>query len=752
MGTNKKKVLERVKADISVKTDKGLKKKIKKPEEKRRTLPEAERNTGAGRKQRLGERLKSVKGIDWDKLTKSGRGGSVKGTLIKAFSAPVVLIVILGVVSYMTASSTIKSKVEESSKSAITAMGMYCEQMLANVSSKALELVVSDDISSYYELYYKKNDSKAMEYWRAAKKTLLQAKASVDCMYSYSVIPVGGTYLTSVSGSLGENAHEDFMASPEGQYFAESTQKTAWFGYHTYLDDQLGITTDRYALAYYQKFLKTDTFLVLDISLEAVEEVLARMDLGENSIKALVSKDGREIIRIQQDGEDVVYETEEAVFAGRDYYLNSLEEEESGSEYVKYNGEKWLYVHTPIGKTGVVLCSLIPQDNILREVATIRNLSIIMVILTGIVAFVIGNIIATGMSKSVKIMTTGLDKVADGDLTAEFNIKSRDEFGLLAKGLNETVASMRVLMSDMKKFGNQVKEMADGVAIKSDTINTSVREISQAVDEVAAGAQKQAQEADLSNDKMVGFAERVDSVCAGADDMGNTIDKATAAVKQGRVIVDELNQKSETTVAITKVLVENINDVQQRSAEIEGFIDTINSIAKQTNLLSLNASIEAARAGENGRGFAVVAEEIRKLADESMEAGKNIKGIVESITETTKKTTASAKEAETIVYAQAASLEETIQVFGEINQCVDTLVTGLTDIADSMQTINAEKEVVQDSIRNISVVSEESAVATEEVTATLDEQVKIVADLARDVERLKHEADALDQSIGKFIV
>ena len=214
----------------------------------------------------------------------------------------------------------------------------------------------------------------------------------------------------------------------------------------------------------------------------------------------------------------------------------------------------------------------------------------------------------------------------------------------------------------------------------------------------------------------------------------------------------ELNRKSETTVSITKTLVENINNVQERSSAIEGFIDTINSIAKQTNLLSLNASIEAARAGENGRGFMVVAEQIRKLADESMQAGRNIKKIVESILATTEKTTESAREAETIVFEQAGALQETIEVFGEINECVETLVNGLKDIADNMQLMSGEKEQVQDSISHISIVTEQAAVVTEEITSTLDKQVKIVSDLAKNVELLKQEADALDQSISRFVV
>lgn len=683
------------------------------------------------------------------------KNSSIMGTLLKAFLVPIILIIILGSISYITASNTIKDKVEESSRNTISAMGMYGELLAGNVSSKALELVVSDNLSSYYEVYCKVEDGKAMQYWRDAKKDLIQMKASVQYIYSFHIIPENGTYITSTSSSMGDNAWQGFMESREGKYFQENTlQNTAWLGYHSYLDKQLSISEDRYGVSFYQKFPRANAYLVLDIATATVEEMLNEMDFGENSIKALISQDGREIVRIQsgEAGTGLALEGGEAVFTDKEFYTESRNSAEAGSCYVKYNGEKYLYVYAPIGKTGMMLCGLIPQDNIVEEVSFIRNLSIIMIIFASIIAFVIGSRIAMGMSGTVKIMTSGMNQVAGGDLTQEFHIKRRDEFSILARGLNDMLSSMRTLMADMQKFGNKVKEMADSVAEKSDAIYSSIREISSAVDEVAEGAQKQAHEADMSNTMMAGFAEKVDGVCAGADDMGNTIDKATAAVEQGRVIVDELNQKTETTVAITKVLMENISEVQERSLAIEGFIDTINSIAKQTNLLSLNASIEAARAGENGRGFAVVAEEIRKLADESMQAGKNIKKIVESISVTTQRTTESAREAEAIVFEQTDALRETIKVFGEINQCVATLVSGLKNIADNMQIMSGEKEQVQNSMSHISVVTEQAAVAAGEITSNLDEQVKTVSDLAKSVELLKQEADALDCSISKFIV
>ena len=689
---------------------------------------------------------------------------SILGTLLVAFMVPVLLMITLGVVSYSTASSGIVDKYKESAQSTVSAVGDYFNLVCTNISNKALEMITNSDVGDYCDKYYGKQESKALETFRSAKSDIGNAKSTNKNIYSCTVIPEGGAYLSTLSGGMTETPIADFSNTAEGQYFvANSTQRNRWLGYQTYLDDNMQSKQEKYAMVYYQKFSKSDAYLVMSLDMSVAEKMLGEIDFGKGSVKALVTSDGREVAfeqktdnpaeadegNTESDKEDEAAEAKQW-FIGSEFYESTKEAEEPGYMDVKIDGKKYVYIYTPVGNTKAMICTLIPQSNVLGQVGSIKYITIFMVILAAGAALVTGFVISTGISKTVRDMSGGLAKVAQGDLTQDFATKRQDEFKELTGSLNAMIESMRGLMRDMKQFGSKVTGLAEDVSDKTGAINTSMQDIARAMDEVASGVQGQAEDTESSNENMISFSENITTVTEKTSHMGQTADKAIEAVEQGRVIVQELSGKSDTTVSLTRVLVDDIDAVQKNSEEIKSFVDVINSIAGQANLLSLNASIEAARAGEAGRGFAVVAEEIRKLADQSKESGNKIHEIVKKIGETTDKTTASAREAESMVNEQARALQETVNVFEMIQNCVGELVDGIRLITQRLEESMLEKDKVEGSLQNIASVSEEVAASTQEVTATLGEQVSVVQTLKEEVELLRSDALELDKSIERF--
>lgn len=682
---------------------------------------------------------------------KEVRGGSKRSimqTMMFGFLVPVVMMVILGIVCYNTAASGMVSKYQESAESTVSAVGNYCNLVCTSVSSKALELITEGDVADYYGKYYKKQDAKSLEVLRDARSLLANTKSTNKYIYSYNTIPEGGAYITSLTGSMTENPYEDFAASVEGQFLANNKSvRNAWLGYHRYVDSCLSSTQEKYAVSFYQRFPKGDSFLIIDVDMSVVTDMLSQMDFGKGAIRGIVSSDGREIISIQGREEEVI---EETYFAGQSFFENSKKLEKTAGQSVKVNGKKYVYLSTPVGKTGIMICALIPRSNLMGQANVIRIITIIMVILAAAAAMITGGFISVGISREVKNMTMGISRVAGGDLSDSFVTKRQDEFGILSSSLNKMLESMRTLMRDMQMFGVKVRAMAEDVSERTENIDDSIHNTSRTMDEVATGVQTQAQETEKSNEKMHIFSENINMVASQTSCMGQAADRTIEAVGQGRDIVQELNEKSDSTVTLTRMLVENINEVERNSEEIKGFVEVINSIAEQTNLLSLNASIEAARAGEAGRGFAVVAEEIRKLADQSKESGNRIQDIVSGIGNTTQKTTDSAKKAEIMVMEQAKALQQTVEVFGRIQECVGELVEGIHVTLKRLDQITGEKDQVQESIQNISAVSEEVAASTQEVTATLGGQTEVIGQLAVKAEELRREAEELDRSIAKF--
>lgn len=702
---------------------------------------------------KIGVKGKREKSKNKKKVTVQGGRRSIMQTLLAAFMVPVVMMVILGAGSYLTASSGVIGQYEKSAESTVRATGNYLGLMCTTIANKAVEAITNDDVSKYYERLYKNKDTESLKALREAKTMLGNARGTSSYINSYSVIPEAGTYLTSLSGMMTENPKEDFDASPEGQYFVnDSKAKNAWLGYHSYLDECLTTGPDDYALAFYQKMIRVDSVLVFDIKMETVQDMLGEMDFGKNSVKAIVTQDGREVAVIQNaDGEQEPVQ-DATYFIGQSFFEESRQSEDLTNATVQVNGKSYVYLAMPVKKTGIMLCALIPKSNLTEQARSIGVITVIMVILATAAALLCGGKISMGISKTVKEVTTGLSKVAEGDLTNSFATKRRDEFGILTASLNSMLESIRTLMNDMKNFGTKASQMATDVSAQAGGISRSIDSTSQTMEDLAQGVQHQALETEAGSEKMVAFADNIGAVVSQTDSMGKAADQAIGAVEKGKQIIHGLSDESTRTVELTRELVGNIEEVQRSSKEIKEFVEVINSIAGQTNLLSLNASIEAARAGEAGRGFAVVAEEIRKLADQSKASGDKIQDIVANIGSTTDKTTESARRTEEMIVKQAQALQQTVEVFDRINQSVAALAQGIRTTVERMGEISDEKDQVQDSIQNISAVAQEMAAATQQVTTSLGSQNEVIAELVRQADNLNRDVRALDDAIGKFII
>jgi len=232
----------------------------------------------------------------------------------------------------------------------------------------------------------------------------------------------------------------------------------------------------------------------------------------------------------------------------------------------------------------------------------------------GIISIVIGIVISIFLSNSIKKpvseMICGAKRLAQGDFTQEIRVISSDEIGDLAKTLNEMSYQLKTLISS-------VANNAQTLAAQSEELAASAEEVSGNMEEVAATTNEVALVAETSLEKstatLMESNEAVKAATSGSEIIKNTVAKINS--------ISESSQKVNNSIR-------NLGDISSQIGNITGIIT---KIADQTNLLALNAAIEAARAGEHGRGFAVVAEEVRKLAEQSVKATKEINHLINQI-------------------------------------------------------------------------------------------------------------------------
>lgn len=688
---------------------------------------------------------------------KSGKGKGIAGKLMQFFSVSIILIVALGVASYAMASRAVKTRYEESVKSVSSSMETTMDLLCDSVSSKMIELYLGDEFNTYYNEKFTASGAEAATYASDVSERLIDIKANISYLESYCVIPEKGKALASNVKAPSEGFYAKYAEVPEVSELVAKRTKNKWVGYHTLIDQDISQGSNDYALAFVMHYVLKNNkgYLVADISSTYMEELFGDMQFGRGSITGYVTADGREFLlrqTVNKDKEPVMQRYTDTTFLGNDFYEKVKDAKEGGSEYVRLKGKQYLFVYQPVGKGDIVICTLVPNSTIVSELASIRIITVAVVLLAVGVALVAGIFLSRSISSALNQACEALNVAAEGDLSQRIVSKRRDEFGRLNGAMNKMLDGIRSLVSDNQQFGQRVVGLSGEVMTSSAEIGTSMRQVVDSMGTVAHEVDAQAEKTEQANERINEFSERINDIYNESEYMVVKTEETLTAVEKGRDIVGNLHEKSQHTVSVTSVLIDDISQVAEQSHSIEEIMKTIEEIAGQTNLLSLNARIEAARAGESGRGFSVVAEEILKLAEQSMNAGIKVREIVTDIRAITTKTGESARTTEMFLREQAEALNQTIEMFGTISGQVTELVKGIQAMQKSMSGMVDNKEEIVLVMQSISDIAEEIVGHVNDVKNVVTEKMKQVDVLVEDAGSLNHEASELSNSMERFVI
>jgi|GEM_PF-242480 len=316
--------------------------------------------------------------------------------------------------------------------------------------------------------------------------------------------------------------------------------------------------------------------------------------------------------------------------------------------------------------------------------------------------------IVEGFNKSVNTIvhvvregTLAMRQLSSGDLTARMPGEYKNNFKGYQDDINNLGASLEKLVS----------EIAGAV---SATASAST-EISASSEQMAAGAQEQSAQAAEVASAVEEMASTIVETNKNAENAANAAKNAGTVAKEGGRVVNETVAGMERIAEVVRKSAETVQELGKNSDQIGEIIQVIDDIADQTNLLALNAAIEAARAGEQGRGFAVVADEVRKLAERTTKATKEIAGMIKQIQKDTGGAVESIQQGTVEVEKGKQLADKAGQSLKEIISGADNVVEIVTQVAVASREQSSAAEQISRNIESISSVTQESATGVQQI-------------------------------------
>ena len=376
-------------------------------------------------------------------------------------------------------------------------------------------------------------------------------------------------------------------------------------------------------------------------------------------------------------------------------------------QFGKETDEAALQKHVDANRIGVI------------SVLELFALGIICVILSSI----LGKAVTKQLVEPIYDIKGATDKLREGILNVKISCESKDEFGELAVNFNDSCETLHNIVTDVGSLLNQMAQGDFNIEAKKEYVgeftevlqsiqkmnydlNNTLKNINEASVQVALGSGQLAEGAQLLAEGATEQASTIEELTATIENVSKLAQDSAARAENTYYMVEDAEKKAERSQEELKELTNAMERINSTSMEIQNIIASIEDIASQTNLLSLNASIEAARAGEAGRGFSVVADQIRKLAADSSQAAVNTKELIEkSLMEIGKGNDITNK----TVYA----LNEILDIMKSFSSTIKGTSMLSNNQAELLKQVEAEVEQISEVVQNNSSAAQETSATKE---------------------------------------
>ncbi|MBW4082339.1 methyl-accepting chemotaxis protein [Paenibacillus sp. S150] len=376
--------------------------------------------------------------------------------------------------------------------------------------------------------------------------------------------------------------------------------------------------------------------------------------------------------------------------------------------------------------------------------------SIVLIIAALLLSVGVSFVISRLITKPLGELQLLMKRAEAGDLTAEASYKSRDEIGQINASFNTMLDSLKSMMQGVSESAEMLSASSQQMSASAEQTARASQLIAETSGEIAAGFEMQAETIGRTASSVQAMAEDIAAVERSSDEMSGLMAEAAGSTDHGAGAVEViLTQMKEidSSVSSSQEIVSNLRSL---SAEINTIITTINDVASQTNLLSLNASIEAARAGEHGRGFAVVAGEIRKLAEATGKSSLQITDIITHIQGQTENAVQSMVLGSQLVSHGVSQSEVVSRAFAEIQGSIRAAARQTEEIREAVGHVSRESLIVSQAMEQASEVSRKGAGDVQDTSAASEEQLTAMGEMSMSAQYLAALAEKLQVDLARF--